>query len=378
MWTINSDMFISAYRQNYMIYLFNKEGGEMDKKIIVLVIVVIAIIGIGVYGYSVYSASSQKGTVVIYAASSLAGQLNATAAQFEKEHPNVKVQIKYGGSSDLINQIKSLNPSVDIMASADYGLIDKNLIPNDTSFNLQNGRNQMVIAYTDKSKNSTKINDTNWYQIFSQSNVTFGLADPNSAPAGYRGLMMIELANTYYNNSTIFNTLIAQNSAVTAVQNGTNTIINSPTNFNPTSKIAIRPAVGDLMPVLESGAVDYVLVYKSDAQQQQSSGVKYITLPAELSLNNTTYEPTYSKISINQFSGTNQTKNVVLTPIVYGITIMNNAPDKTLATEFLQLLLSPQGVQISKNNFIVPISPAIATPNSTNIPSSLQQYVVKS
>jgi molybdate/tungstate transport system substrate-binding protein len=345
----------------------------MDKKIIILAI---AIIGIGVYGYNVYNADSAKGTVVIYAASSLAGQMNATTAQFEKEHPNVKVQIKYGGSSDLINQITSLNQSVDIMASADYGLIDKNLKPNDTSFNLKNGRNEMVIAYTDKSKNSSQINSTNWYQIFSQNNVTYGIADPNSAPAGYRGLMMIQLANTFYNNSTIFNNLITKNSAVTETQNGTNQIINSPTNFNPTSKIVIRPAVGDLMPVLESGAVDYVLVYKSDAEQLNSSGVKFITLPPELALSNTTYESTYNHISINQFSGTNKTKNVPLSPIVYGITIMNNAPDKQLATDFLQLLLSPQGVQISQNNFIEPITPAEATPNSTNIPSVLNPYVV--
>jgi len=348
----------------------------MDKKIIIIAIVVIAIIGIGVYGYGVYSANSEKGTVIIYAASSLAGQMNATAAQFEKKHPNVNVQIKYGGSSDLINQITSLNTSVDIMASADYGLIDKNLKPNSTSFNLKNGRNEMVIAYTDKSKNSSQINSTNWYQIFSQSNVTFGLADPNSAPAGYRGVMMIQLANTYYNDSTIFNNLIAQNSAISSTPNGTKQIINSPTNLNPTSKIVVRPAVGDLMPVLQSGAVDYVLVYKSDAEQQKSSGVKYITLPPELALSNTTYEPSYKNISINQFSGTNKTKNVALTPIVYGITIMNNAPDKQLATEFVQLLLSPPGVQITQNNFIDPISPAQATINSTNIPSALQPYVV--
>ena len=168
-----------------------------NKMIVAIVIIIIAIIGIGVYGYNAYVSSSQKGTIIIYAASSLAGQMNATAAQFEKEHPNVKVQIKYGGSSDLINQITTLNQSVDIMASADYGLIDKNLIPNYTSFNLKNGRNEMVIAYTDKSKNSSQINGNNWYQIFSQSDVKFGIADPNSAPAGYRGVMMIQLANTY-------------------------------------------------------------------------------------------------------------------------------------------------------------------------------------
>jgi molybdate/tungstate transport system substrate-binding protein len=348
----------------------------MDKKMIILAVVVIAIIGVGVYGYSAYSTNSQNGTIVIYAASSLAGQLNATTAQFKKEHPNVNVEIKYGGSSDLINQITTLNQSVDIMASADYGLIDKNLIPNYTSFNLKNGRNEMVIAYTDKSKNSSQINSTNWYQIFSQNNVTIGLADPNSAPAGYRGLMMIQLANTYYNNSTIFTNLIAQNTAITSTKNGTNYIINSPTNINPTSKIVVRPAVGDLMPVLESGSVDYVLVYKSDAEQQKNSGVKYITLPPELGLSNTTYEPIYKNISITQFSGTNKTKNVTLTPIVYGVTLLNNAPDKQLATEYLQLLLSPTGVNITQSNFIDPITPAQATVNSTNIPTALQQYVV--
>jgi molybdate/tungstate transport system substrate-binding protein len=347
----------------------------MDKKIIILVIVAIAIIGFGIYGYNVYSANSENGTLVIYAASSLAGQMNETAAKFKTEHPNVNVQIKYGGSSDLINQVKSLNQSVDIVASADYGLINQNLMPNYTSFNLKNGRNQMVIAYTDKSKNSSQINSTNWYQIFSQSNVTIGLADPNSAPAGYRGLMMIDLANTYYNNSTIFSDLIVQNSAITVVQNGSKTIINSPTDLNPTSKIVVRPAVGDLMPVLESGSVDYALVYKSDADQQKNSGVKYITLPPELALSNTTYEPIYKNISLVQFTGTNKSKNITLTPIVYGITILNNAPDKQLATEFLQLLLSSQGVQITQNNFIDPISPAQATVNSTNIPSALQQYV---
>lgn len=347
----------------------------MDKKIIILIIVAIGIVGFGIYGYSAFSSNSENGTLVIYAASSLAGQMNATAAKFKSEHPNVNVQIKYGGSSDLINQVKSLNQSVDIVASADYGLISTNLMPNQTSFNLKNGRNEMVLAYTDKSKNSSQINGDNWYQILSQSNVTIGLADPNSAPAGYRGLMMIQLASTFYNDSSLFNTTIAQNTAITAVQNGSKTVINTPTNINPTSKIVVRPAVGDLMPVLQSGSVDYVLVYKSDADQQKSSGVKYVTLPPELALSNTTYEPIYKNISMVQFSGTNKSKSITLTPIVYGITILTTAPHQQLATEFMQLLLGPQGVQITKDNFIDPISPAEATINSTNIPSAIQQYV---
>lgn len=348
-----------------------------NRNIAIIAIVIIAVIGVGVYAYT--TTSTQGKTVLnIYAASSLAQSMNATAKEFEAQHPNVTVQIVYGGSSDLISQITQLNKSVDIMTSADYGLIDKNLIPKYASWNLQYARNEMVIAYTNKSKNSSQINSNNWYQILSQPNVTIGIADPNSAPAGYRGLMMIQLASAYYNDSNLFNNLIANNSAVTSTANGTGFVINSPNNFNPSSKIIVRPAVGDLMSPLEAGSVDYVLVYKSDAVQQKSSGVEYITLPDKLKLSNTTYQSDYNKISLVQFSGTNQSKTIGLTPIVYGITVLNNAPQSQLANEFVQLLISSNGTQILQNNFQDPIVPAIATNDSTNIPSSLKPYIKQS
>jgi len=346
-----------------------------NKKIAAVAIIIIVIAGVGIYGYNAYVSSSNSKTITIYAASSLAKQMNATAAEFKKQHPDVTVNIQYGGSSDLISQITQLNKSVDIMASADYGLIDKNLIPNYTSYNVEYARNEMVIAYTNKSKHSSQINGNNWYQILNQSDVKFGIADPNSAPAGYRGVMMIQLASKYYNNSNIFNDLIAKNSAITSTTNGTSYVINSPNNMNPTSKIVSRPAVGDLMPVLESNAVDYVLVYKSDAEQQKSSGIKYITLPPELALSNTTFESTYKNYKLIQFSDTNKTKNVTLSPIVYGITVLNNAPNKDLATQFVELLLSPTGNNITTNSYQDPIVPAIATNDSTNIPDVLKQYI---
>ncbi|MDO5837056.1 MAG: tungstate ABC transporter substrate-binding protein WtpA [Methanobacterium sp.] len=349
----------------------------MDKKeMVAIAIIIIAVIGVGIYGYNAYVGSSESGTITIYAAASLAKQMNATAAEFKKQHPNVDVQIQYGGSSDLISQITQLNKSVDIMASADYGLIDKNMMPTYTSFNLEYARNELVIAYNDKSQNSSQINSDNWYQILNQSDVKIGIADPNSAPAGYRGVMMIQLANSYYNNSNIFNDLIASNCAITSQANGSGYVISSPSNLNPNSKIVSRPAVSDLMPVLQSDSVDYVLVYKSDAEQQKSSGVKYITLPGELALSNTTYESTYKNYKLKQFSDTtNKSKSITLSPIVYGITVLNNAPQKNLAIEFVQLLLSPEGNKITQNCFQDPIVPAIATNGSANIPQSLQQYI---
>jgi molybdate/tungstate transport system substrate-binding protein len=342
-----------------------------NRNIAIIAIIIIAVVAVGIYAYN--STSTQGKTVLtIYAADSLGKSMNTTAKEFEAQHPNVTVQIQYGGSSALISQITQLNKTPDIMASADYGLIDSKLIPKYASWNLQYAHNELVIAYTNKSKFSNQINGQNWYQIFSKSNVTFGFSDPNSDPAGYRAVMMMQLANSVYNNNSIFSNLVENNTAITSKANGTGFVISAPSNLNPSSKVTIRPAATDLMPLLQSGSIDYVIIYKSVAQQQNLS---FVPLPAELSLKNTTFTSDYSKISLIQDAGTNQSKSITLTPIVYGITILNNAPQNQLATEFLQLLLSSNGTQILQNSYQEPITPAIATNDSTNIPDMLKQYI---
>ncbi|HEX3012767.1 MAG TPA: tungstate ABC transporter substrate-binding protein WtpA [Methanobacterium sp.] len=348
----------------------------MNKKVIAAIAVVIIVVAaLSIYAY--YNSTSTQGKTVlkIYHAGSLSAPLNATAAEFEKEHPNVDVQLEAYGSADAIRQVTDLNRSGDIVAVADYGLIDQRMIPDYTSWNLEFARNELVIVYSNKSKYSNEINDRNWYQILNRSDVKFGFSDPNSDPAGYRSVMMIQLANSYYNDSSIFNSLIASNTGITSKANGTGFVISAPSNINPSSKIMVRPKEVDLMQAVESGNLDYLIIYKSVAEQQKSSGIKYLQLPAELSLKNTTYESEYKKINLIQNSETNQSKSVTLSPIVYGITVLNNAPQKELATEFVQLLISPQGTQIIKDNFQDPISPAIATNDSTNIPDILKKYI---
>ncbi|HEY0196316.1 MAG TPA: tungstate ABC transporter substrate-binding protein WtpA [Methanobacterium sp.] len=369
------ETYLCSYRNIYhhkdSVWRFNIN----NKTIAALVIIIIAVVAVGVYGYTSFVSTSESGTLTILAAASLSNSMNATAAEFKERHPNVDVQIQYGGSNDLISQITQLNKSADIMASADYGLIDSNLMPDYATWNLQYAKNEMVIAYTDSSTNSSEINGDNWYQILAQDDVSFGIADPNSAPAGYRAVMMIQLANGYYDNDTIFDDLIASNTAITSEENGTGYVISSPNNLDPSSKVQSRPNVRDTLTLLESNSVDYAFVYKSDAQQA-GGDIKYMELPDELKLSNTTFEPTYSAIQLIQFSDSNnQTKTVTLTPIVYGITILTNAPEKDLAIEFMQLLLSNEGVTISENNFLDPITPAIATSGSTDIPSQLNSYI---
>ncbi len=343
--------------------------------IIALVIVIIAIVGIGVYGYNDYVGYSQNGTVTIFAADSLTSFVNQTDTQFNKQHPNVKFQTTFSGSSALISQIINLNKTPDIMISANAALIDSKLIPNYADYNIQYARNELVVAYTNKSKNASQINSNNWYQILSSSGVKYSFGDPNSDPAGAYSVLMLQLSNSYYNNSTIFNNLVSSKSAITSTQNGSSYTINVPTNENPTNGLNIGPNDAAIVPLLQSNTIDYMITYKSIAE---SANLSYITLPTELALTNSSYQSTYNNYQLKQFSGSSNSSTVKMQPIIYGIAILKNAPDKLLAQEYVQLILSSTGVNITQSNYLAPINPAILTNVSTNIPSILQPYVVNS
>lgn len=349
----------------------------MDKKAMaVIVLIIIAVIGGGLYAYQ--SSSDQNKTVLkIYHAGSLSALMNATAKKFEAEHPNVDVQLESYGSADAIKQITDLNRSGDIVAVADYGLIDKRMIPNYADWNLQFAKNEMVIVYSNKSKYSDQINSQNWYQILEKPDVTFGFSDPNADPSGYRSVMMIQLAESYYNDSTIFDKLVANNTAITSEKNGTGYAIKAPSNINPTSKVMIRPKEVDLMQSVESGSLDYLIIYKNVADQHKSSGVKYVELPDKLQIKDTQYESDYKKISLTQNSDTNKSKVVKLSPIVYGITVVKNSSNYDLSVEFVKLLISSEGTQLIKDTYQQPITPAIATNDSTNIPDALKSLVTQ-
>ena len=97
-----------------------------------------------------------------------------------------------GGSTKMARLISEVGKPADIMASADYVVIDKNLIPNFASWNARFATNQMVLCYTDKSKYAGEINSDNWYEILLKPGVVWGHSDPNLDPCGYRSLMVLQ------------------------------------------------------------------------------------------------------------------------------------------------------------------------------------------
>lgn len=68
--------------------------------------------------------AAKGGTITVYAAASLTEVFTTLGKKFEKDHPGVKVNFSFGGSSDLVAQIQQGAPA-DVFASADTKNMDK-------------------------------------------------------------------------------------------------------------------------------------------------------------------------------------------------------------------------------------------------------------
>ena len=187
--------------------------------------------------------------------------------------------------------------------------------------------NRMVIVYTDRSKYKDEITSANWYKILTRKGVNYGRSDHNLDPCGYRTLMIWQLAELYYKEK-MYELL----DSCCPLRN-------------------IRPAEIELLPLIEAGVLDYAFLYLSIAKQY---GLKYIDLPREIDLSDPTLDSLYAKASVKLKNST-----VHGEPIVYAITIPNNAPHPKLAIQFVKFVLGAKGQEIMKNNGQPSIVPAV-------------------
>ena len=313
------------------------------------------------------TASDEEAILKIFHAGSLSVPMAELEEKFETLHPNVDVQREPAGSRACIQKITELKKQSDILASADYTLIPTMMMPEYTNWYLAFAKNQIVIAYTDDSKYSSEVNSDNWYEILRRPDVTFGFSNPNDDPCGYRSVMVTQLSEAHYADESIFDDLIGDNTAITMTfENGTYTAVMPASEYiEPnTKKIMMRSMEVELSSALEIGEIDYFYIYRSVAVQH---GFKFVELPPQIDLSSVDYADEYNTVKVRTADG----KIVVGTPIVYGITIPDNAMQPELGIEFIKLLLSADGQNVFINNGQPPIIPAV-TNDLENIPAELR------
>lgn len=348
--------------------------------ILSLLVIIGLTVAIGYYAYWRYEQTSGITVLKVFHAGSLVGPFEELEELLERLHPDVDVQCEPAGSVDTIRKVTELGKRADVVASADYSIIDAMMIddgPRHADWNIRFARNQLVIAYTSHSKYKDEITESNWFEIFERDNVIYGFSNPNADPCGYRTVMMFQLAELHYNVSGLFEGLIEAHTDIALVESNGTYVAKAPEDISPDGKLMIRPKEVDLMALLEVGALDYLIIYRSVAYQHRSSGVRFVELPPQIDLSSVEYADTYDRVKLEQLSDiTGHGQIVTAKPIVYGITVPSNAVHRNLALEFVELVVTADGRDILIKFGMPPLVPAV-TDDTAEVPDALKTYVVE-
>ncbi len=209
---------------------------RIGKKIECLLLLLSGLMLIGIT-LPVTAGAGLSGKVIIFHAGSLTVPFAAIEKEFEARYPDVDVLREAGGSTKMARLISEVGKPADIMVSADYKVIDNNLIPEFADWNVRFATNQLVLCYTEQSRYAGQITQNNWYDILQKEHVVWGHSDPNLDPCGYRSLMVLQLAEKFYGINGLYDRILA----------------NRPQKN-------IRPKSVELVNLLKTGNMDYAEV----------------------------------------------------------------------------------------------------------------------
>jgi molybdate/tungstate transport system substrate-binding protein len=269
--------------------------------------------------------------VIVFHAGSLSVPLKEIAQEYEKRNPTTKILLESAGSLVCARKITELKKPCDILASSDYFVINELLIPDYTKWSIRFATNEMVIAFTEKSRYSEEIDSLNWMDILQKKDVIYARSDPDSDPCGYRTVFTFMLAEKFYNKPGLTEKMVLKN------------------------KEYIRPKEVDLVALLESNTIDYMFQYKSVAIQH---GLKYIELSKNINLSDPALNNIYASVNMEIAGSKPGTKMTVTGEYInYSLTVLDKAPQKEEALKFIEFLIGKEGLNILKANGQEPIIP---------------------
>jgi molybdate/tungstate transport system substrate-binding protein len=256
---------------------------------------------------------ARRDTVVVYVAASLAQPVRAAADSFRRR-TGAAVLIESGGSLEHARKVTELGHIPDVLALADHEVFPQLLMPAHVAWYAQFARNRMVIAYTPRSRFAAEITADNWREILQRRGVEVGRPDPDRAPAGYRTLLALRLAEAYYGDPGLPARILARS---------------PPRNM--------RGNAAELAGLLELRELDYIFEYESLAR---SHGFRFVSLPPGVDLGDPALAKRYATVSVRVAArGPRDSVTFTGAPILYGLSIPTRAPHPAAAGRFVNFLL---------------------------------------
>ena len=276
-----------------------------------------------------------EGPLVVFNAGSLARPLRAALDTFQVRE-GVRFEQEQAGSLETARKLTELGRVPDVIALADHEIFPQLLVPEHASWYARFARNRMVLAHTPRSLHVATITPGNWWQIVLRPSVETGHSDPNLDPAGYRALLVMQLAERYYRQPGLADRL---KRAIPARN--------------------VRPKEIDLVGLLETGELDYAFEYESVAR---GASLGYVALPDSVSLGSLRDSGFYATATV-RIVGHRPGATITMRgePIVYGLSIPRRAPHPRLAERFVRFLLSDDGRRILRANHLDALDSAVVS-----------------
>lgn len=255
-------------------------------------------------------------TVLVYLAASLTKPLQATLDTFAARS-HVVVQRESGASLEHARKITELGRVPDVIALADVEVFPQLLVPAHVAWYAEFARNRMIIGYTQRSRHAAEIDSLNWPRILAEKDVQVGRPDPNLAPAGYRTLLMLQLAESYYHAPGLASRVLA----------------NAPSRN-------MRPNAAELAALLQTGELDYVFDYESVASAYRFEALH---LPSAIDLGDPSRAADYARARVRVKGRAADSVTFTGAPIVYALAVPRAAPHRAAGDSLAAFLLSRVG-----------------------------------
>lgn len=270
----------------------------------------------------------------VFAAAALNTALAELERSFERENPDVDLRVEVSGSLVAARKVSEYGRLADIIISADRRVIDTLLLPDFADWQVAFVSNEVVLAYSEKSRHAAEVSSDNWPEILLDPEVRIARVDENLGPLGYQTLLVWKLAAIHYQKQLrgrdLFDIL-----------------------WKKVSRELIRPDAAELLPALGTEA-DYILLYRSMARDHN---LKHILLPPEVNLSSIAHRDFYSQASVTISAAPGRPLTIRGQPILFSLTILREAPNRAGADSFVNALLGSEGKAVLQRHGFTPVSP---------------------
>ena len=277
-----------------------------------------------------------QGDLVVFNAGSMAVPFHRLLQAFGRRHPGIRVSQEHSGSLAAVRKVTELGRVPDVLVLADRTLFGALLEPSLVTWHLTFARNSMVLAVAPGvASRSTPSHDT-WPDSLLRSGVRWGFADPTIDPAGYRTLMVFDLAERHYQRMGLAALLLDR--------------------ADPRYQ---RPKSVDLVVLLQLGELDYAWLYASVARFH---GLPVVELPPAVNLSDRAFAEAYSLAVVRvpgRSGAPGDTVSVAGSPIELALSIPIDAPNPAIAEAFVQFVLSPDGQAILEDTGLLTVDPPV-------------------